>query len=182
MLASPLPCQQFNFLGALPPVGFEVYKFLEGPPLIFSEPPIRVSKNFWSPPSISSCPLVILNELSPKEIQNIHLQRFFVGKLICCRVLDCRMQEVAMSQLKSLLHQQIETNRHLSTNNFCQFFRAGVMQATRAKLLPLRESLAFASLARMRRTKIDWVIRNLRTCTHSTSLITYKQPITHESI
>ena len=43
--------QQFNFLGALPPVGFEVYKFLEAPPpLIFSEPPIRVSKNFRSPP------------------------------------------------------------------------------------------------------------------------------------
>ena len=34
-------------------------------PTFFSEPPFRVSKNFWSPPpSISSSPLVILNELS----------------------------------------------------------------------------------------------------------------------
>ena len=40
-----------------PPVGFEEYKFLEAPPLIFSEPPSRVSKNFRRPPSISSSPL-----------------------------------------------------------------------------------------------------------------------------
>ena len=39
-----------------PPVGFEVYKY--------SETPFRVSKNFPRPPSISSSPLVILNELS----------------------------------------------------------------------------------------------------------------------
>ena len=36
------------------------------------------------------------------------------------------------------------------------------MQAARAKLLSLRESLSFATLARLRRTKVDWVIRNLR--------------------
>ena len=40
-------------------VGFEVYKFSEPPPpsaTIFSEPPLRVSKNFRSPPSTSSSP------------------------------------------------------------------------------------------------------------------------------
>ena len=50
-----------------PPIGFEVYKFSEplSKPNNFSEPPFRVSKNFWKPPSISSSPLlVILNELS----------------------------------------------------------------------------------------------------------------------
>ena len=31
----------------------------------FQSPPFPVSKNFWSPSSISSFPLVILNELSP---------------------------------------------------------------------------------------------------------------------
>ena len=36
-------------------VGFEVYKFSPSA-TIFSEPPLRVSKNFWSPPSISSSP------------------------------------------------------------------------------------------------------------------------------
>ena len=56
------PCKQFKFLGAPPPspVGFKVYKFSELP-LISSEPPFWVSKNFWSPPQYLPPPL---NELS----------------------------------------------------------------------------------------------------------------------
>ena len=62
-------------------VGFEVYKFSEPPSpsaTFFSEPPLRVSKNFRSAPSISSSPpLVILNELSLK--MGIRLTSTFIA-------------------------------------------------------------------------------------------------------
>ena len=35
------------------------------------------------------------------------------------------------------------------------------MQEAQAKLLPLRESLTHASIARLGRTKIDWIVYNL---------------------
>ena len=60
ILAAPLASGSI-FLGAPPPVGFEVNKHVSPPPspslTIFSEPPFRVSKNFRSPPQCL-CPLL----------------------------------------------------------------------------------------------------------------------------
>ena len=71
-------------------VGFEVYKFSEPPPsaTIFSEPPLRVSKNFRSPPQYLHPPLVILNELS---LSNAEKRRLFKAyPYLASLTLPCR--------------------------------------------------------------------------------------------
>ena len=59
-----LKIEACNFSSPPPPPLILKCTHFRNPPLIFSEPPFRVSKSSRSPPSISSSPLVILNELS----------------------------------------------------------------------------------------------------------------------
>ena len=64
------PSLAVQFFSPPPPVGFEVYRFSAPPPspTIFSEPPFRVSKNFWSPPQYlhSLCCVFDVSTAPPK--------------------------------------------------------------------------------------------------------------------
>ena len=66
------PSLAVQFFRTLPPspIGFEVYKFSQPPPNFFQSPPFACLKIFGPPPppSISSSPLVILNELSLSDL------------------------------------------------------------------------------------------------------------------